>query len=364
MNVHFVFNNTYYRQIYGIAMGSPLGPILADFFLAKLENGPLKEVINKLDFYCRYVDDTIIADQNIRKEQLLELFNNKHPAIKFTCEEEIDNKLNFLDVFLSRKENGSISRGVYRKGSSPSQYTHFLSFVPLHFKRNLVKCLAIRALKICSVDTIDRELQHIHNILIELGYPLGFLKKHLRVQNKKIVTLTANKKPLFLKLQFNCDLASDVLRDSLTGVVKRTFNAANLCLSYSTRSMVIPQLKDKLPGYATSMCIYKFSSSCGESYIGRTTRQPNQRVSEHLPSWLGKGYVKTIRSSVLSHLINSGHVVDRNKSFKVIYRIPTSFPYGVRSRLLHIAEAIGIRANKPSLCVQKKFVTPLSLSWP
>ncbi|RTG87460.1 uncharacterized protein DC041_0008181, partial [Schistosoma bovis] len=231
-------------------------------------------------------------------------------------------------------------------------------------KRNLVKCLANRAIKICSVDTIDRELQHIHNILIELGYPLGFLKKHLRVKKRKIVTLTANKKPLFLKLQFNGDLASDVLRDRLTKSVKRTFNAANLCLSYSTRSMVIPQLKDKLPGYATSMCIYEFSCSCGESYIGRTTRQLNQRVSEHLPSWLGKGYVKTIRSSVLSHLIDSGHIVDRNKSFKVIYRIPTSFPYGVRSRLLHIAEAIGIRANKPSLCVQKKFVTPLSLPWP
>ncbi|CAH8477687.1 unnamed protein product, partial [Schistosoma rodhaini] len=63
-------------------------------------------------------------------------------------------------------------------------------------------------------------------------------------------------------------------------------------------------------------------------YIGRTTRQLNQRVSEHLPSWLGKGMVKSIRSSILSHLIDSGHEVDRNQSFKVIYRIPTIFPYG------------------------------------
>ncbi|CAH8664137.1 unnamed protein product [Schistosoma bovis] len=111
MNVHLVFNNIYYEQIDGIAMGSPLGPILVDFFLAKLENEPLKEVINKLDFYCRYVDDTfIIADQNIRKEQLLELFNNEHPAIKFTYEEEIDNKLHFLDVLLNIEENGSIKQ--------------------------------------------------------------------------------------------------------------------------------------------------------------------------------------------------------------------------------------------------------------
>lgn len=365
MNVHFVFNNTYYRQIDGIAMGSPLGPILADFFLAKLENGPLKDVINKLDFYCRYVDDTfIIVDQDIGKVELLEQLNNKHQAIKFTCEEEIDNKLNFLDVLLIKKANGSISRSVFRKSSSSSQYTHFLSFVPIYYKRNLVKCLANRARKICSVDSINNELEVIHNMLIERGYPLGFLKKHLHSTNKKVKISTAAKKPLFLKLQFNGDSADDVLRDRLTKAVKRTLNAADLFLSYSTRSMVIPQLKDKLPGYATSMCIYKFSCSCGESYIGRTTRQLNQRVSEHLPSWLGKGMVKSIRSSILSHLIDSGHEVDRNQSFKVIYRIPTTFPYGVRSRLLHIAEAIGIRSNNPSLCVHKKFVTPLSLPWP
>ncbi|CAH8463563.1 unnamed protein product [Schistosoma turkestanicum] len=103
MNVHFVFNNNYYRQIDGLAMGSPLGPILADLFLAKLENGPLNEVIQKLDLYCRYVDDTfIIVDQDTRKEKLLEQFNNVHPAITFTGEEEYDEKLSFLDITLSR----------------------------------------------------------------------------------------------------------------------------------------------------------------------------------------------------------------------------------------------------------------------
>ncbi|CAH8597258.1 unnamed protein product [Schistosoma rodhaini] len=122
--------------------------------------------------------------------------------------------------------------------------------------------------------------------------------------------------------------------------------------------------KDKLPELASSMCIYKFSCSCGDSYIGRTTRQLNQRMSEHLPAWFGKGQMKTIRNSILAHLIDSGHIVDKLKSFQVIYRIPPSFPNGVRSRLLHIAEAIGIRTFHPNLCVQKKFVTPLSLPWP
>lgn len=45
VNVHFVFNNnTYYRQIDEIEMGSPLGSTLADLFLVKPENGPVKKV--------------------------------------------------------------------------------------------------------------------------------------------------------------------------------------------------------------------------------------------------------------------------------------------------------------------------------
>ncbi|CAI2734197.1 unnamed protein product [Schistosoma spindalis] len=93
----------------------------------------------------------------------------------------------------------------------------------------------------------------------------------------------------------------------------------------------------------SSMCIYKFSCSCGDSYVGRTTRQLSQRMSEHLPTWFINGQIKTVRSSILAHLIDSGHAVDKSKSFRMIYRVPPSFPNGVRSRLLHIAEAIGIR---------------------
>nr|CAH8869990.1 unnamed protein product [Trichobilharzia regenti] len=64
-NVHFFSNNLYYRQVDEIAMGSPLGPILADFFLAKLANVKLKDIIKEFDVYCRYVDDIfILADGN------------------------------------------------------------------------------------------------------------------------------------------------------------------------------------------------------------------------------------------------------------------------------------------------------------
>lgn len=65
MNTYSLFNKELYRQCDGIAMGSALSPVVADFFLAKLANGLLKGVIGKLEFYFHYMNDTFIVTKTI-----------------------------------------------------------------------------------------------------------------------------------------------------------------------------------------------------------------------------------------------------------------------------------------------------------
>ena len=56
-NVQFSFNDLIFRQIDSVAMGSPLGPILANIFVGYYENNLLSLDNSKPLAYYRYFDD-------------------------------------------------------------------------------------------------------------------------------------------------------------------------------------------------------------------------------------------------------------------------------------------------------------------
>ena len=57
--VHVSFNGKIYMQIDGVAMGSPLGPVLADILMIELEKAILPELTECIKYWKRFVDDTI-----------------------------------------------------------------------------------------------------------------------------------------------------------------------------------------------------------------------------------------------------------------------------------------------------------------
>ena len=58
-SVEFSFNNTMYKQIDGVAMGSPLGPALANIFVGDYEEKLFSQT-QKPPIYFRYVDDMFV----------------------------------------------------------------------------------------------------------------------------------------------------------------------------------------------------------------------------------------------------------------------------------------------------------------
>ena len=128
-----LFDREFYKQIDGVAMGSALGPTLANFFPCFheqiwLDNCPVefKPVI-----YRRFVDDTFLlsgSEKYIKKFRLY--LNYQHPNTKFTSEIEENNSISFLDIKINRGNNRFLS-SLYRKPTFTGVFTNFDSYIPL-----------------------------------------------------------------------------------------------------------------------------------------------------------------------------------------------------------------------------------------
>ena len=112
------------------------------------------------------------------------------------------------------------------------------------------------------------------------------------------------------------------------------------------------------------MLVYSFICSGTAEYIGRTTRQLKARMKEHHPPWLRSGDQKSIRSAVAANHDESGHLVNSDESFRMLYKEPYNLRCSIQARCITTAEAVANRLRDPILCHQKRFVQALRLPWP
>ena len=99
-NNFFNFDGKIYKQT-EVAMGSPLGPSLANAFLCFHEQIWLNDCPEDLKpvYYRRYVDDIFALFRSLdHLEKFTNYLNSKHKNIKFTYEKESNNSLPFLDI--------------------------------------------------------------------------------------------------------------------------------------------------------------------------------------------------------------------------------------------------------------------------
>ena len=111
--------NDMYTQVDGVAMGSPLGPPLANIFVGFHEKRVFHERNINIRFmvYYWYVDDTFaIFNTPTACTDFLVRPNALHPALKFTCASEQSNVLPFLDSLVEKTEDGFLTI-IYRKAT-------------------------------------------------------------------------------------------------------------------------------------------------------------------------------------------------------------------------------------------------------
>jgi hypothetical protein len=99
-------------------MGAPTSSIFPEIYLQYLENNKIFDIPVKHHIigYFWYADNTLLVYINnvMNIHDLLDTLNKLIPTMHFTMEEEVDNRINFLDITISRVDN-KISFNIYRK---------------------------------------------------------------------------------------------------------------------------------------------------------------------------------------------------------------------------------------------------------
>lgn len=106
---YFEHNGNWYKQNDGLALGAPTSTILTETFVQHLEHTIIVDILKKYQIikYHRYVDDTLIIHNTRTTDinNILHKLNKVHARIKFTVEDEFENKINFLNISIAKAHN-------------------------------------------------------------------------------------------------------------------------------------------------------------------------------------------------------------------------------------------------------------------
>ena len=286
---YFMFEDQFFEQVDGAAMGSPLSPIVANLYMESFERKALSSAKLTPTVWRRCVDDMFVlwphgANQ---LEEFHAHLTNQHPQIQFTKEVEEDDKINFLDV-LVKKENDRFSTMVYRKPTQTGRYTHFASHHHPQVKSGTIRCLSERARKICLDEDTKEELNHIRNTFLKNGYPKHVIARNLQSKQGQPRTTSnadeddgSTKRPnLFLpyvqglseRIQIAC----------------RKLNIKTVFKSSGTLRSTLTRVKTKTPELKKRRVVYEVPcQDCEASYVGETGRTLQKR-SRNISMQLGQ----------------------------------------------------------------------------
>ena len=161
-NTYFSFNGKFYQQKFGMAMGSPVSPIVANIFMQDLETKAVQysEFIPKIWYH--YVDDTFVIIEKQHEDYFFEHINLINPSIQFTKELKSDHKLPSLEVLIHRDISGTLNTTVYRKPTHINQYLNFQSNHLLSTHISVARTLFDRASQIVkNREQLHSEQKHI-----------------------------------------------------------------------------------------------------------------------------------------------------------------------------------------------------------
>lgn len=340
----FLFQDDFYLQIKGTAMGKRFAPAYANIYMADWED----TVFSKCDLlplaYVRYLDDIWGVWTHSREdfEIFVQSLNSHHASIKV---EPVlhETEVHFLDTTIFKgpkfRITGKLDSKLYVKPTDNHALLHRDSYHPKHVFTGILKSQMLRFSRICTrwQDCEDAR-RNLFRALKKRGYSRSFLRKAQRTTHNSIVTEDHKQKiPLVLTFSAYGQKASRTLKNNFETVLKDSTLSSNFRMITAFRKN--PNLKqllvraklstktkkrsqpcgwltvfNKRTGFAHKLprhipvtqknCVYVIKcTKCHKLYIGETGNALNDRLNQH--RYVIRTSV-TPTSSLIAHFLHHG----------------------------------------------------------
>ena len=330
--------------------------------MCELENTIIPSLGDKVRHWRGYVDDTFAFIKPNMEQEIQLALNSFHENIKFTYELEQDNSISFLDVLITRENDGNMETGVYRKPTHTDVYLNWNAHAPNIWKTSTVRSLAKRAFKVCSNDiSLNTELNHLETVFINNNdYPKRVINNIIKSEKEKTNTndepTNTNDEPTNTNTEtpptiitltlpyagYKGETIINKMRKHINKTIPNT-NATKIQIIYNTKKLGSKfKIKDQTKKEHQHNVVYHAKCpdpQCNSNYIGQTKCRLLKRVIQHNK--------QDKNSNLLIHSNDKSHHRLWLDDFEIIGK-------GFKSNFKRqISEALHIKEKAPDLNIQK-----------
>jgi hypothetical protein len=298
---YFTCNGEWFEQKDGLAMGVNLSPVLANFYMKKFFQ-KTETFLEKPKHLFIYVDDNLLIwneETCGNFDTYLKKLNGLRPNnIKFKVEYEVNGKIPFLDLLLTRNEL-NIDFEIYRKPTNVNRFLNFKSNHCISSKIAVIDSLIRRSMLLKGRDFVKKTL-------VNNEYPMTLINSRLKILSNR--ALNGNNR--LNTFDINKVISMPYIK-GISEIIGKVIKKFGCCVTYcrvkNNLDSLLYNQKDKIENNLKNGVYVIKCESCTQIYVGETKRYLKDRISDH------KRYVKNKNkdiSPIAEHVIDSNHTID------------------------------------------------------
>lgn len=271
----------------GLSMGSSISGFLADVFINNLETKffyQFPNLVNKIVYYYRYVDDTLllIKGRTGDVDEIVNGFKGLHKKIVFTVEIGNKGSINFFDLTISN-DNGRHAFGIFRKPTSTDAIVDYNSNHHSSHKKAFFHFAFNRMFRL-PLKTTDREfeLKLIKQIAKKNNYPIEYVMK---IYNRVAHKYKENKSNAQNKVEKSKKYVTLPYYGKISTRIASVFTKQNIVVSFTNENsigrLLVTNINKHNKLYESG--VYKHScTDFSAFYVGQTRRRLQVRYRERV----------------------------------------------------------------------------------